>query len=67
LGFRRINKDGSLYATLLPQRQINTEEAAKVLEGTLIELLNPRLNNRGGDLGHIPQYAQWRSDFDQEC
>lgn len=64
LGFRRVNNDGSLQASYLPQRSIGTEEAARVFEGILIELLSPRLNNRGGDLAHIPRYAQWRGDPD---
>lgn len=61
-GFRRVNQDGSLHAIRLPGRHIGAEEAAKVFEGLLIEFLSPRLNNRGGDLGHVPQYAQFRRD-----
>ena len=64
LGFRRVNKDKTptLQAEPLPQRQVKTEDAAILIEGFLIEFLSPRLNNRGGDLGHIPQYAQFRGD-----
>lgn len=61
-GFRRVNQDGSLHATRLPGRHIGAGEAAKVFEGLLIEFLSPRLNNRGGDLVHVPQYAQFRHD-----
>ena len=61
-GFRSVNRDGSLHATKLPGRHIGAEEAAKVFEGLLIEFLSPRLNNRGGDLAHVPQFAQFRRD-----
>jgi hypothetical protein len=57
-----VNQDGSLHATRLPGRHIGAEEAARVFEGLLIEFLSPRLNNRGGDLAHVPQYAQFRRD-----
>ena len=61
-GFRRVNLDGNLQSTRLPGRHIGAEESAKVFEGLLIEFLSPRLNNRGGDLAHVPRYAQFRLD-----
>jgi hypothetical protein len=60
LGFRKVNKDLTLQHAALPQRQVKTEAAAILIEGLLIEFVSPRLNNRGGDLSHIPRFAQTR-------
>jgi hypothetical protein len=62
LGFRRVNQDGSLQAARLPGRQVSTALAAREIEGLLIEFLTPRLNMRGGDMAHVPQFAQVRPD-----
>ncbi len=61
-GFRKVNLDGSLQSERLPSRLIQTADMAKVFEGLLIEFLSPRLNKRGGDLDHVPRYAQFRAD-----
>jgi hypothetical protein len=60
LGFRSVNGNGQLQAERLPKRQISARDTAVIMDGIIIEFLNPRLNNRGGDLSTIPLYNQVR-------
>ena len=57
-GVKKVNQNGSLSAAQGQSRQINAADMLNLLEGLLINVVEPPLNKQGARWGNIHQYYQ---------